>query len=90
LSSVHEVMVLNDVLICFPAVVRESLRRYAHEHSIDWLGALDKSRDYDLLLSQLKEKEVMIRELAAACEARLHLIENLGAELERLKQGAHQ
>ncbi len=93
LSSAHEIMVLNDVIICFPAVVRESLTFYAHEHSIDWLMAVDKCRDYDLLLSQLKEKEAVIQEkeaviqeLAEACDARLHAINSLAAELQCLKR----
>jgi hypothetical protein len=86
LSSMHELMVLNDVLIYFPASLRETLTQYAYEHSVNWLTALDKSRDYDLLLAQLKEKEAIVRELADACEARLDYIKKLEAQLERLKR----
>ena len=90
LSPAHETMVLNDVLIFFPGGAREALTHYAYEHSINWLTVLDKSRDYDLLLAQLKEKEAaiqekeaVIRELAAASEARLEGMKRLAAELER-------
>jgi hypothetical protein len=68
LSSAHELMVLNDVLICYPASVRKPLTQYAYEHSVNWLTALDKSRDYDLLLGQLKEKEAAIQEKEAAIQ----------------------
>ena len=93
MSPAHEVMVLNDVLVCYPAGVREALTHYAYEHSINWLTALNKSRDYNLLLAQLKEKEAVIqekeaaiRELAAACEARLDGMKRLTAEVERLQR----
>ena len=86
LSPAHEVMVLNDVLVCYPAGVREALTQYAYEHSINWLTVLDRSRDYDLLQAQLKEKEAAIRELAAACEARLEGMKRLAAEVERLQR----
>ena len=90
LSPAHELMVLNDVIICYPADVSEALLHYAYDHSINWLTALNKSRDYDLLLAQSKEKEALIqekeaviRELVEACEARLSGMKSLSAELER-------
>jgi glycosyltransferase involved in cell wall biosynthesis len=69
LSSAHEVMVINDVLAFYPSTIRDQLRSYASAHGFDWLFAVDKSRDYDLLLTQLIEKEDMINKLSALIKA---------------------
>lgn len=84
LGSVHEVMVLNDVLIFYPSAVREPLSQYAYEHSINWLTVLDKSRDRDLLLAQLKEKEAVIRNLASFVKRASAMVEEKEAALLKL------
>ncbi len=82
LSSAHEIMILNDVIICFPAVVRESLKFYAHEHSTDWLTVMDKARDYDLLLAQLKEKEDAVQEKESAIQEKEAAIQEKEAAIQ--------
>ena len=57
LSDTHCLMILNDYCLFIPNKIKTVVRQYAHSHSIDWLSVLDKSRDYNKLLSQLKEKE---------------------------------
>jgi hypothetical protein len=98
LSSVHQIMVVNDVIIYYPASINSALKTYAHENSIDLLSVLDKSREYDGILLQLKEKEKQIKMLAAATEEkekqikmlaatteeRLRLIEKLDEELKNI------
>ena len=76
LSSEHEIVVANDLIIFFPARIRQVVESYTYEHSINWLTVLDKSRDYDILLKHLKEKE---KELEASVEKErmidsLHLV----------------
>lgn len=65
MSSDHEITVINDVIIFYPERLQASLKIFAHRHSIDWLTVLDKSRDYDSVLLQAKEKE---RELVSAAQ----------------------
>lgn len=62
LSSTHDVMVLNDMILYFPQHIRDSVNKYALEYSVDWLSVFDKSRHYDSLLLQLKEKDLAIQE----------------------------
>jgi hypothetical protein len=84
LASAHEVMILNDVLIFYPTAVREALAQYAYDHSINWLTVLDKSRDYDLLLAQLKEKEAVIRNLASSVERASEMVKEKEAAIHNL------
>jgi hypothetical protein len=79
LDKEHEIAIANDVIIFFPAAARAAVERYAYEHSVNWLTVLDKSRDYDALLTQLKEKE---RELEASVEK--------DKEIDRLKAAAEE
>ena len=55
LSTVHETVILNDTIIFYPKSIREIIKDYAYENSINWLTVLDKSRDYDTLLKQQKD-----------------------------------
>lgn len=98
LSSIHEIMVVNDVIVYYPVSINSTLKTYAYENSIDWLSVLDKSREYDGILLQLKEKEDQIKMLATATEEkenqikmlattteeRLRLIEKLDEELKKI------
>jgi hypothetical protein len=79
LSSKHEIMVLNDNILFFPETAKALIYEYAHRHSIDWLNALDKARDYDKLLNQLKEKNSLINEQAVAQKEKDALIEKQDA-----------
>ncbi|MCX6135485.1 MAG: hypothetical protein NTU47_16895 [Ignavibacteriales bacterium] len=65
LSKSHEIAIANDVIMFFPSKVRSEVEAYTYAHSINWLTVLDKSRDYDVLLKQLKDKE---KELEASVE----------------------
>src|SRR6267378_1270054 len=86
MSSAHELMVVNDVLICFPRSIREHVEKYAREHSIDWLSVLDKSRDYDTFRIELGEKEEEINRLAAAARERERALTEKENEIGTLAQ----
>ena len=84
LSSIHEIMVINDVIIYYPASISSVLKTYAHENSINWLSVLDKSRDYDGVLLQLKEKENQIKMLAAIAEEKETQIKEKETQIKTL------
>ena len=63
LSHQHELVVLNDCILFFPKKIKHAVHEHAYKNGIDWLTVLDKSRDYDLLLKQLIEKEEQIKEM---------------------------
>ncbi len=84
LSPLHTIIVINDVILYYPAKIEEQIKKYAYDYGIDWLVTLNKSRDYDQLLVQVKEKEEQIQLLAAEAQSRLEVIEKLDTELKRI------
>ena len=88
LSSSHELMVINDVIIYFPASVKPAVIAYAHDHSVDWLTIADKSRDYDVLLSHLEEKEDQIKLLTDTAASRLELINKLYGDIQEIRKSS--
>jgi hypothetical protein len=91
LSSAHEIMIANDVIMFYPRSIRDSVREYAYRSSIDWLQVLFKSKNFDALKSefdtlqiqfdsiqdQLVEKDKEITRLLTVAEERYHEIESL-------------
>ena len=65
LSRNHEIMVMDDVLLFFPASIREPIRTYAREHATDLLGIMHKTRDYDNLQTQWQEQNHIIETFQA-------------------------
>lgn len=63
LSTNHQIMILNDVILYYPQQVETALNRFAHQHGTDWLEAMVKSRAHDILLKEVKTKENFIFEL---------------------------
>ena len=47
LNPSHDLMVIDDVIVFFPPQLGETLRRFAHEHAIDWLFALAWSHELE-------------------------------------------
>jgi glycosyltransferase involved in cell wall biosynthesis len=70
LSQSHNLMVLNDNILFYPNKIEKKMQLLAYQHGIDWLNILDKSRDYDTLSIQLKEKEQEIQLLKKICDER--------------------
>ena len=63
LSDNHKLMILNDVIVYYPLQIADALNQFAHINGIDWLEALEKSRQYDVLSKSVNEKEQVISEL---------------------------
>lgn len=70
LSHTHNIMVVNDTIAFYPKKIEKTMQKFAHENGIDWLNVLDKSRDYDKLLTESKEKEKEIHHLKKVCDER--------------------
>ena len=96
LSKKHNTMILNDTIIFYPVSLKETMRNYAHNNSIDWLLVLHKTRDYDNLqkqfdglhlqfanlLYQLKEKEEKIFSLSDDLKIKEETIFSLSDDLK--------
>ncbi len=80
LSSTHEIMVVNDVIVCYPSSTRDIVKTYAYEHSIDWLSVLNKSREYDLFLPRLEADSTARLEALEATDAALRAVEAEAAQ----------
>lgn len=74
LSQSHCIMIINDCVVFYPNKIDKVVHLFAHQHGINWLSVLDKSRDYDKLLQQLIEKETEIKQLKNACDLREALL----------------
>jgi glycosyltransferase involved in cell wall biosynthesis len=70
LSPTHNLMVINDCIIYYPQKIEAALMYHAHINGMDWLHALDKSRDYDTMLAELNSKEKQIQFLKKTCDER--------------------
>ena len=86
LSSQHRLMVLNDVVVFFPEKLQRAIAEFAHHHAIDWLSVMDRSRDYDKVLTDSRTKDIEIAGLARVCSERLKLIESQSDEIERMRK----
>ena len=87
LSSLHCLMVVNDMIIYYPQKIDQQIKDYAYFHGIDWLATYYKSQRYDQILQELEEKEQQIYLLAMSAQDRLKIIEELDRELKKV-QGA--
>ena len=77
LSQQHTLTILNDCILFFPISIQTHIEQYACQKGVDWLNIADKSRDYDVLLKQLIEKEAQIQLLNKICIERQHTIDLL-------------
>jgi glycosyltransferase involved in cell wall biosynthesis len=69
LSGGHELMVVNDVIACYPASARDAVSEHAHRHGIDWLRATQSLEENTALRISLEDKESVIRELESATKS---------------------
>ncbi|MDB6110759.1 MAG: hypothetical protein JWR69_2509 [Pedosphaera sp.] len=54
LSSAHRLMILNDVILFFPASAQPAIARFAHEHGADWLHLATLARKYQAKKERLR------------------------------------
>ena len=80
LSPEHRTMVVNDVVVLYPAQAEPALDGYAAEHGLDWHLALQSSRGGIDAVFEVESKEKKIRELEATAAERLELIASLEAQ----------
>ncbi|MHB1220393.1 MAG: hypothetical protein ACYC0J_00135 [Gammaproteobacteria bacterium] len=77
LSAHHQLAVINDCILFYPASIEREIAQFAYKHGTDWLQIMDKSRDYNQLLDQLNEKDALIQLLDKACKERQVIIDDL-------------
>ena len=41
LSAIHQIMVVNDVIVYFPSAIIDAMSKYAVAHAVDWLAVLN-------------------------------------------------
>jgi glycosyltransferase involved in cell wall biosynthesis len=80
LSSAHETMVIDDVLVFLPASARGPVRDFARGQGVDWLQAMDKVRAYDALLEEARTKEAALLRQDAEAQEKDALIRRLDVE----------
>jgi hypothetical protein len=80
LSSEHEPMVINDVIVYFPSSIRADLFAYASRHSVDWLAVMHR----------VKSLEAQREALEKVLDERLALIVRLDGELKDAQAWRHE
>lgn len=89
LSSQHEVMVVNDVIVFYPLAARQAVVSFAQTRGIDWLDAANCLKQSGTFLSQLEEKERVIQAQDASIrDMTLQLCER-DQLLQQMRRDAH-
>ena len=63
ISSEHELMVVNDVIVFFPRQAKNAMKSYAQSFGMDWLVAANCQKENGIFILQLKEKEIVLNQL---------------------------
>jgi hypothetical protein len=92
LSPLHQLTVINDVLIFHPTSIYDAMADYAQEHGIDLLHLNTGPEAYQLLRTRCEQlgkdltaRDQMIAFFADAAAKRLEIIHALEARLDRWK-----
>ncbi|MFN8369816.1 MAG: hypothetical protein U0T83_04220 [Bacteriovoracaceae bacterium] len=62
LSSNHNLVVFNDVLVFYPSKIKNELFEFISKRVFDHLKFVDKAKEYDTLIEQINRKEHEINE----------------------------
>ena len=92
LSSTHELLVIDDVIVFFPPQVSGALRDYARHHAVDWLAEIQNGRRVDAQLERVRSEVTGFRNQAANQQrARSkHVTERLNALAREIREfGEH-
>jgi glycosyltransferase involved in cell wall biosynthesis len=82
LSDRHNLMVINDVMVYYPRMLKSDLQHYAHAHGVDWLKVMAQSRD---LLEEVDLRDREIEKLRLIAEERLQVIVRCSSVKQRIK-----
>lgn len=80
LSSVHEVMVVNDVIAFFPPAARDAMQRYGQYRGTDWLAVMHQTRDYENLASQFSHAQRQLIDKENLLQRQHALLNDLGTK----------
>lgn len=79
LSDIHELTVVNDMMIFYPLPAKAAILYYAQNFGFDWLTAANCYRDNESYVDQIEQKEKQIHEKEAAInekEEMIHALDN--------------
>lgn len=82
-SSRHELSVVNDVIIFYPKLVRDSVISYAKKQGVDWLRASQSLLENVELRRVLEEKEAEIQQKEAGIQQKEAEIQKKEAEIQK-------
>jgi hypothetical protein len=90
LSRDHEIMVINDVIVFFPATIADDVSDYASANSIDWLVALRQleglKEEHDTLSHAAAERLALVEEMTVEQELLHRALDERLAIIERLEE----
>ena len=91
-SSQHELSVVNDVIIFYPKLVRDSVISYAKKQGVDWLRAsqsllenVELRRVLEEKEAEIQQKEVALIRLTKSIEEKEGVIQELSFWLDKLR-----
>jgi hypothetical protein len=92
LSETHELMVVNDVIVLFPATATEAMTRYARHFGVDLLAERNRLHHLEeenaIMTAALAERLDAINELTRVAEERGTAIDALTARVRELELNA--
>jgi hypothetical protein len=94
LSSSHEIMVVNDMIVFFPAAALPAVSEFARLHGLDWLAELHQRRalegERDTLADAAAERLEEIHSLTRTAQERADIIDQLRRALQECEQRAQR
>jgi hypothetical protein len=93
LSPVHRTMVVNDVIVLYPARLLEPFQRYVHENGVDWLDIINTCRDWPRLSREherLKEAHGNLARTHQETVRELQALQEVHAAAERRHEAERQ
>lgn len=76
LSSSHEIIIVNDVIIFHPTSIRHEIENYARQNGVDWLHASQSLLENQSLRGELELKEHVIQDLINQVEIKEQIIKD--------------
>ncbi len=99
LSSSHEIMVINDMIVYFPETALQAISEYARAYGTDWLAerhlrevyersAAERLKAIEWLTRTAEERFELIESLTRTADERADVINQLTAALEECERSA--
>ena len=90
MSSEHELMVVNDVIVFYPLSAKSAMEAYAQNCGIDWLAATNCLKDNGSFLRHLEEKERVIQQQESDLQQKERVIRQQEGDLQQKERVIRQ